>query len=393
MRTLLVIILLFVVAENESQASPIDAVDRRQTIEIDSVVLGETREIIVQLPEGYIDTPHRNYPVLYLTDAVWQFDLIAAYMDYHAHWGRIPDHIIVGLFNPNRNADLVPRADYRYPATGNGDLYLRHVRDEVLHQIDANFRTNETRILFGHSFGGTMTLNQLLTEPDQFDAYIALGSSTWVADRVLFERLERAAERSFGGAIVYMAVGETDGGATVPDGELFAARLEELRPQGLNWVFEITPGENHFTNVPEGLHRAITHIYPFVDQKVHVEAAGRERGALGIMQWFGQQETQLGWRFHAQSMELSLAGYSLAQSDDLEAAMQLFDELEARFPRNVELVAVRANALGSAGHLSHGIAEMERAISMGENEGHPANRLQAFRGYQERLEGRIQSAD
>lgn len=374
-------------------ADPLATPDLRERIEIDSPILGATRQIVVQLPEGYADNPDRAYPVLFLTDAQWQFDLVAATFSYHAYWGRIPDHIIVGLYNPDRNADLVPEADPRYPSTGNGDAYLAHVTDEVVPRIEERYRTDGIRLLFGHSFGGVMTLNQLLSQPAAFSAYIALGSSTWVSERVLFDRLEAAADRDFGDAVLYMAVGETDGGATVPDGVLFAERLESLSPQGLDWGFEITPGENHFTNVPEGLHRAIGYIYPFASQQAGLIAAGEAGGATGVQAWFIEQEARLGWRFVPQAMELGLAGFALGNGGHGDAAQAVFDALERRFPDNAEVVAVRANTLGQAGRLQAAIDAIDRAIALGEREDHPANRLQAFRDYRSRLEDRMEDGE
>lgn len=391
MRPVVILSLLILVVIPVASATPIDGGARRDRLEISSVALGETRQIIVHLPNGYQEDTARTYPVLYLTDAEWQFDLIAATMDYHAEWGRIPDHIIVGLFNPDRNADLVPVNDPRYPGTGNGDAYLQHVNDEVLPLINERYRTSDVRLLFGHSFGGVMVLNQLLTRPGAFDGYIALGASTWVSDRVLFDRLD-AADPEFGGAALYMAVGETDGGATVPDGELFAERLVALEPQGLDWVFEIRPGENHFTNVPEGLHRAIAFLYPFADQQAGVTEIGRERGADAVRDWFTQQEAELGWRFHPQSMELSLAGFTLGMEGEIDTALALFDELQRRFPENVEVVAVSANALGAAQRFAAAITEIDRAIEMAEEYGHPDSRIEAFRVFRGRLVSRMEAA-
>ena len=174
-------------------ADPAGLTQRRTDLEIESDRLGETRRLIVQVPSSYAAEPGRTYPVFVLTDAIWQFDLVAATLDYHARWGRIPEHLVVGLYNPERNLDLVPAADAGYPGTGGGDAYLAHVTAEVLPLIEARYRTNGVELLFGHSFGGVMTLNQLLTAPEAFDAYIALGASTWVAERILFDRLDEAA--------------------------------------------------------------------------------------------------------------------------------------------------------------------------------------------------------
>lgn len=369
-------------------ADPAGLTQRRTDLEIESDRLGETRRLIVQVPSSYAAEPGRTYPVFVLTDAIWQFDLVAATLDYHARWGRIPEHIVVGLYNPERNLDLVPAADPGYPSTGGGDAYLAHVTAEVLPVIEARYRTNGVELLFGHSFGGVMTLNQLLTAPEAFDGYIALGASTWVADRILFDRLDEAAMTPMAGRVLYMGVGETDGGATVPDGERFAAELEARDPAGLDWTFEVRPGENHFTNVPEGLHRALGFIYPFADQQAAMVEAGRRGGPAGVRAWFDDRETALGWRFVPQAMELGLAGFQLALAGEEAASHAVFDALEARYPDNVEVVAVRANALGQTQRYEDALAALDRAIALGEAEGHPPSRLAAFRAYRARLVAR-----
>ncbi|WP_394693363.1 alpha/beta hydrolase-fold protein [Hyphobacterium sp.] len=390
MRSFIMLCLFLLLVVPDAGATPLNDDERRENLQIVSDVLGETRQIIVHLPDDYQDNPDRRYSVLYLTDAEWQFDLIAATLDYHAEWGRIPRHIVVGLFNPERNADLVPVADPGYPGSGDGDAYLRHVSEDVLPLIDERYRTNDIRILFGHSFGGVMVLNQLLTDSEVFDGYIALGASTWVSDRVLFDRLQTA-DLDFGGAALYTAVGETDGGATVPDGELFAERLAAMEPQSLDWVFEIRPGENHFTNVPEGLHRAISFLYPFAHQETELVERARQGGADAVRAWFAQEESRLDWRFHPQTMELSLAGFTLGSEGEVGAAMTVFDELQRRFPENVEVVAIRANTLGAARQYAAAITEIDRAIEMAEESGHPASRVAAFRAFRGRLVSRMEA--
>jgi hypothetical protein len=64
------------------------------------------------------------------------------------------------------------------------------------------------------------TLHAPVSGRQLFDACIALGSSAWIADQVLFEEARRWFKaRPSADAFVHMAVGEGDGGPTDPSGE------------------------------------------------------------------------------------------------------------------------------------------------------------------------------
>jgi hypothetical protein len=56
------------------------------------------------------------------------------------------------------------------------------------------------------------------------------------------------------------------------------------------------------------------------------------------------------------------------------------------------VVAVRANALGAAQRFAAAITEIDRAIDMAEEYGHPDSRIEAFRAYRGRLVSRMAAA-
>lgn len=362
------------------------AEDRTLKLAFHSEVLNEAREILVRLPEGYLDDTETHYPVFFVTDADWNFDLIAATLDFHARWGRIPGFITVGAMNVNRNRDFVPRADPGYPFTGAGDRYLDHLNQELLPLIDENYRSSEHRVIFGHSFGGVMTLNQMLRDASVFEAHIAVGTSTWVADGVLFERtLALLDAQGSLDTFLFLSVGEGDGGATVPEGERYADLLAERAPESLEWSHAVFPAENHFTNVPISLHEGLRALFPFFDQAADLTQQVEREGASGVKRWFERKQDELGWRFVPQSMELGLAAIQMATSGSQAAATEVFDRLEARDPDRPETIAYRAIALGRTGRTEAAIEAIDRAIVLGERVDHPASRMASFQTFRESM--------
>ena len=373
-------------------ADPIDGQQRTLSLERHSAVLDERRAFRIRLPADYHQQPERRFPVFYVTDADWNFPLVAETLDYLAHWGRVPPFIVVGAMNVSRNRDFLPREDAAFPSSGEGDRYLQHVEQELIPWIDEQFRTADQRVLFGHSFGGVLVINQLLSGRPSFDAYIALGTSVWVADSVLLERARLAfdAGQSIEGWL-YLSVGEGDGGATVPAGQQLADLLESSAPASLTWSHTVMPEETHFSNVPISLHRALAALFPtWGDDRALMEAA-RAGGPDGVRDWFAERRKALGWRFVPQGLELGLAALRVTLDGQEDAGMAAFDLLAEAQPSSPEVAQLRGQALAGLGQMREAIEAIDRAILLARRAGHHPDRIEQFARFRARVAERLDS--
>src|SRR5438552_15071381 len=76
-----------------------------------SNILGEDRRVYVALPSSY-SRGVQAYPVLYLTDAQWNFRHTRTTAEFPARNVIIPEMIVVGVTDPDRTHDLYDtRAD------------------------------------------------------------------------------------------------------------------------------------------------------------------------------------------------------------------------------------------------------------------------------------------
>ncbi|WP_405239864.1 alpha/beta hydrolase [Lentisalinibacter orientalis] len=347
------------------------------SVTIESQMLDEDRRLHVSLPDGY-ETGERRYPLLFLTDADWNFDLVRAYLEFTGD--RYPDMIIAGIMNTDRNRDYVPAVDSNFPGTGGADSFLRALSEEILPALDRRYRTNGRRIYFGHSFGGTFGLHAMLRAPELFDAWIVVGTSTWVADRVLFA----AAEETLQGGedldgFLYMSVAEADGGETVPAGHEFAALLERLAPPSLEWHYEVIPRTTHFTAVPPSVHRAMDLLFPTWESEQELAAAAREAGDGAVDDWFEARRDALGFRFHPQRTPYSLVAMSLAVDGLEDQAMAIMAQLRRTFPAHPEIPANHAVILATIGRHAEAVAAIDEAIRLGETADYLPSRLARFR--------------
>jgi len=367
-------------------ADPVDGDDRTLRLSLWSEMLGEHRDFVLRLPAKYHEQADRRFPVFYVTDADWNFPLVAEMLDYLAHWGRIPPFIAVGAINVSRNRDFLPRQDPAFPSSGGGDRFLHHLQQEWIPWIEARFRTSDHRVLFGHSFGGVLVLNQLFTSPEVFDAYIALGSSVWVADEVMLDRAERffASDRAIDGWL-YLSVGEGDGGATVPAGDKLAELLSARAPDSLEWSHTVMPAETHFTNVPISLHRALASLFPTWGDDSTLLETGRRGGPDAVSDWFAERADKRGWRFVPQGLDLGLAALRLTLEGHEQAGLAVFDILGEMLPTNPEVAQLQGQALAGLGRTQKALETVDRAVSLARRAGYHPDQLARFVRFKEQI--------
>jgi len=383
MRAILAFTALFVTftSLHSASADTINAADRTQRHVIKSATLGEKREIFVRTPRNYRgDGP---LPIVFVTDAEWNFDLVAATFDYLTDNGVTPPVIITGVRNVNRNRDFLPRADNDYNDSGRADPFLAFVRDEWAPYVARKYSTSSDRILIGHSFGGVFALHAFFNNPEFFDAYISLSPSSWVADRVLFE--EAAALFNSTRALnsfVYIAVGEGDGGPTTPSNVDLATMFEKQAPASLEWAFEITPKADHFWNFTSGLNAGLMKLFPAWGFSEDVRLVGEDGGADAVNAWFDAKENALGFRFIPSWFDFGVAAIHLSLSNHPEAGLTIIERTKKYHAENANFAAFSAQVHENAGEFNQAINEYERAIMIARRDGlHPnaihLDRLQA----------------
>lgn len=235
-------LLLFVCLAGRAVAA--DPVVIGQTHRIHSTVLSEERTYRVHLPPSYRWAENRRYPVLYLLDAPSQFAPVTATVDYLSDSGEIPELIVVGIDNTSRMRDFTPTDWEAWVGGGGASRFKQFLAAELIPTIEANLRTNDFRVLHGHSLGGLFALYCLAGEPSPFRAYLALAPSLdWDGNWP-----QHALEKSFAAnkatnAFLYVARAD-DSGRPLADYDALVGVLKKA-PKGVRWNERAFPDETH----------------------------------------------------------------------------------------------------------------------------------------------------
>ena len=242
---------------DEGPPGPSDVPDR-ETREITSAVLGETRHVTVFLPDFYARDTETNYPVWVVLDGARRGSESASAARTFQRAGLAPGHLVVSIDNVprGRTQDFLP-PDLPEPVdgtTGGADAFLQFIETELLPEGDSLYRTTDVRLLSGHSCGGVFAAYALTERPDLFDGVFAFSPSLWATRGALVDQLERQLADG-PSAVFYANLGDEQG--PVRD---HVGRLAELT-DGTSWQVDLVPGASHGATPRLGTPAALQTFY------------------------------------------------------------------------------------------------------------------------------------
>lgn len=234
-----------------------------QELVINSTVLGEKRELVVYLPEGYQNSQQR-YPVFYLTDGDIQAPHTVGTIDYLSKFEQMPPMIVVGMVNPadTRVRDLtVTPSDKQNPhQLENADRFLDFIEKEVIPFVQQQYRTLDYQILSGTSHGGQFAINALLKRPGLFHGVIAISPSLYWHNSQLLGLAEPALKSHRLQGHLYVSIANEESTMTEPYQRLvdLLARYPSSKLVVSTQTFS---QETHNTTVLQGQYAGLKHIF------------------------------------------------------------------------------------------------------------------------------------
>jgi predicted alpha/beta superfamily hydrolase len=105
--------------------------------------------------------------------------------------------VLVGIENTQRRRDLTGPTQNEEdkkiaPHVGGSAAFRKFLRDELMPDVKARYRTTDETAIVGESLAGLFVIETFLLEPDLFDTYIAIDPSLWWNDSAL---VKSASER------------------------------------------------------------------------------------------------------------------------------------------------------------------------------------------------------
>ena len=167
--------------------------------------LNEDRNYWVSLPLRYSDS--LSYPVIYVFDAEWRFNLIKNIaFDLGAN-KKIENSIVVGIphidwkkkrgqdltFSQSRieyDGEMVDSTWYNETNSGHGMKFYNYLTKELIPNVNENYSTNDHETLIGHSYGGYFG-GYILSLDHLFEVIHIYDPAIWFSDGEVTNRIKK----------------------------------------------------------------------------------------------------------------------------------------------------------------------------------------------------------
>ncbi len=372
----IIILILLVISSFCLGQVAIDNIVLGQTISIDSQILNESREIFVYTPEGYKQSKE-SYPVLYILDGETNFFIATAIVNFLARNQRIPRTIVVGIPNVARNRDFTPIVDERMQNSGGADNFINFLDEELLYFVDNTYRTQDFKVLFGHSLCGMFSAYTLFTNPNLFNAYISASPYLMMSDEYVIKKAEEAllTQPNLKNQL-YMSIGNEP--AYYNSLDRFTSHLS-VKESGISWILEKYEDEDHgsipFRTIADGL------SYIFSDWQLTNNIA--MEGIVAIKAHFQNRQNKYGFTTPITEATLNIIGYQLLQADENKKAIEVFEYNVELYPKSANVYDSLGDGFDKIGKKKKALNNYINAVSIAEETNDP--NLLAFRNNVERL--------
>ncbi|MBQ4848349.1 alpha/beta hydrolase [Pseudoalteromonas sp. MMG005] len=165
-------------------------IPRSNVIEIQDPDSGRVYPLFIKLPRSYNKREDKSYPVIYLTDAWYSFQIVSGATRFPMNTGKMKEAIIVGIsYSKGSKGPSSRIRDYTHTEdsswkfqTGKAKEHISFIEKSVFPFIEKNYRVNESRTFVGNSLGGLLGAYILFTKADMFNNYVLGSPSVWFKD-------------------------------------------------------------------------------------------------------------------------------------------------------------------------------------------------------------------
>jgi len=297
---------------------------------IHSKILGEDREVSIQLPIKYDRNTDQSYQVLYLLDGPDLLSHTTGMLDFLVGYGQAPQLIIVSITHKQRSLELTPtyNPNDELP-NGGGENFLDFIEQELMPHINKTYRTEPFNLIAGHSLGGLLVVHSMATRPHLFQAHFAYSPSLyWDNELVLKKAVKFLKEVNTYQNYLYINIGNEgivgdDRGVAMLNGVLsLKALLNKQAPKDFWFRADVFEQENHQTTPVIGQFHAYRSLYP--DWILPWKSSGNDLAA--IEEHYNRLTKRYGYHVKPLKYQINDAGYmQLIEKKNVEEAVKLFE--------------------------------------------------------------------
>ena len=226
--------------------------------EIQSEILGTSRQLKIQLPRNYDENIEKSYPVIVVMDGDYLFEPVAGNVDYYSYWEEMPQVIVVGINQVDSRDDDTFYDDVSNLPSDTGASFFEFLGLEVMPYLDENYRTSTFRIAVGHDMTANFMNYYLMKDPALFQGYISLSPdlAPQMEER-LVARLGQAKQKIF----YYLATASDDISVLRDPIIQLDAQMKQVQNENVQYNFDNFDGATHYSLVGRAIPKALENMF------------------------------------------------------------------------------------------------------------------------------------
>jgi predicted alpha/beta superfamily hydrolase len=250
---------------------------------IESEILGETRELKIQVPRGHdaYENDGKKYPLIVVLDGDYMFEVVAGNVDYYSFWDDMPNSIVVGINqSENRDTDLMYDEVNSLPIEG-GNKFMNFVMEEVLPYMEENFNLEKFKMVVGHGKSANFANYFMLKKESQptFQSFVVIAPDfapempKWVS-----EVIPKTETKLF----YYLATSTNDIPKFKEQTEALATTLEAVDNSNVFFNSDTFDGPSHYSLPAHSIAKALEStflVYQPISKKEYKEVITKLSGS------------------------------------------------------------------------------------------------------------------
>ena len=252
-------------------------VPRSQVVELTDPKTKRVYPIFIKVPRTHGSQGDKTYPVIYLMDGSYSFQLASGATRFPMNSGAMQEAIIVAVSyeqgsrgSASRVRDYTPTTAEQWKMeTGGASAHAALLRNVVFPYVEQHYRVDKTaRTFVGNSLGGLFGAYILFDAPDMFNSYILGSPSVWFDSNSILNQTTKPATTP---VKVYVAVGELErpefgeGQDMVDGARQLVKKIKAQSGDQVTLIFNIISGAKHTTAFPTTLVQGLDWIYATPD--------------------------------------------------------------------------------------------------------------------------------
>lgn len=363
------LIIVFTLTLCFAHAQKSDQGDFVRSVQINSEILDEERELLIYSP-NFISGDKLKLPTIYLLDGRENMLLLRGIISNLVRADVIPPVNIVGInnYDYDRVHDLTPplKGGEKNDEFGGGADFLKFINEEVFPEVSRHISQSRFKVIIGHSLGGLISTDIMLTSPEMFDAYLSVGGSYWYDDGAMIDQfvaLTKSNPKALNGKSLYFSL------ADETDSKKSFDRLEGLlNKPAFNSRFDRFGQADHVTSMTPSIFSGLQFVFKDwalwdrLYQKIDFEEIKSKTYELAELYDMDVRH---------RVVELASHARGFTGSGRYDEAIELLNFLEPLYPEHIMVLNYLGEALEKKGETTKALAIYQRSLKVAEQKKSP----------------------